>query len=125
MSIAFSVNCFARYMFIPRISHALAFKMLEQYLKNTQDLGLVLDPNYDIFKVDSYLDAYFARMYKHEIHDDPACSKSLAGFIIKFSDCPVLCISKFQTETALSTMEAEIFSLDSFCRELFPIINIT
>ena len=44
-------------MFIPNIPHELALKRLEQYLKNTQDRGLVLDPNSDIFKANAYPDA--------------------------------------------------------------------
>ena len=42
-----------------------------------------------------------------------------------FSDCPVLWVSKLQTETALSTMEAEINALAHCCRELIPILNMT
>ena len=32
-------------------------------------------------------------------------------------------MSKLQTETALSTIEAEIIALPHCCRELFPIMN--
>ena len=59
-------NFCARYIFIPKRSHELALKMLERYLKNTHECGIVLDPNYDIFKLDEYPDADFARMYGHE-----------------------------------------------------------
>ena len=64
-------------------------------------------------------------MYDNEIHDYPACAKSCTGFIIKFSDCPVLWISELQPETSLSTMKAEIIYLARCCLELFLIINIT
>ena len=37
---------------------------------------------------------------------------------------PVLWISKLQTETALSTMEAEIVALAHSCKELFPMMDI-
>ena len=52
-------------MFSPKRYHELALDSLAQYLKSTQDRGLVLDPNYDIFKVHAYLDADFAGMYYH------------------------------------------------------------
>ena len=42
-----------------------------------------------------------------------------------FADCPVMWVSKLQTETALSTMEAETNALAHCCRELFPIIDIS
>ena len=91
-------------MFIPKISHALEFNRLARYLKNNQDFGLVLDPNYDTFKVDAYPDPDFAGMYGHKKHYYPACAKIYTGFIIMFADCPILWISKLKTETALSTM---------------------
>ena len=50
--------------------------------------------------------------------------KSRTGFVITVSDCPVLWQSKLQTETALSTMEAEIVALAHSCRELFPIMDM-
>ena len=74
--IAFDFNLFAQYMFSPNIYHELALKRLSGYLKNTQDRGLVLDQNYDIFKVDAYPDSEFAGMYGHKNHDDMACAKS-------------------------------------------------
>jgi len=48
-----------------------------------------------------------------------------AGFVITFANCPVLWVSKLQTEAALSTMEADIIALAHSCRELFPIIDMT
>ena len=39
-----------------------------------------------MFKFDSYPDAYFAGMYGHENPTDPGRT----GYIITFSDCPVL-----------------------------------
>ena len=113
--IAFAVNCCARYMFCPNISHELAFKRSARYLKHTQDCDLVLDPNSGIFKVDAYPDADFAGLYGHKNTDDPACDKSCTGFIIMFSDYPVLWISKLQTETGLYTTEAETISLSQCC----------
>ena len=102
-------------MFSTKRYHELELKMLEVYLKNTQDHGLVFYPNSYFFKVDTYPDYDFAGMYGHENHHDTTCANSRPGFIITFSDCLVLWIYKFQTETALSTMEADIFALAHFC----------
>ena len=38
-----------------------------------------------------------------------------SGFVIVFAGVPVMWQSKLQTETALSTMEAEIIALGSCC----------
>ena len=37
---------------------------------------------------------------------------------------PCTLVIKMQTETSLSTLEAEIISLDHICCELFPIVDI-
>ena len=121
--IAYAVNCCARYMFCPCKSHEIALKRIGRYLKATRDKGLILDPCKEL-RIDSYPDADFAGMYGHEVITDPSCVKSRTGFIITVAHCPVLWVSKLQTETALSTMEAEIIALAHSCRELFPIINI-
>ena len=122
--ITFAVNCCARYMFCPKHSHELALKRIGRYLKQTPDRGMVMDPSSDVCKIDAYPDADFAGMFGHEDHTDPACAKSRTGFIITFADCPVFWQSKLQTETALSTMEAEIIALSACCRELFPIMDM-
>ena len=121
--IAYAVNCAARYMFSPRHSHELALKRIGRYLKATREKGLILNPSQD-FKINCYPDADFAGLYGYEQVTDPTCVKSRTGFVITVSDCPVLWQSKLQSETALSTMEAEIVALAHSCRELFPIMDM-
>ena len=122
--ITYAVNCCARYMFNPRHSHELALKRIGRYLKLTRDKGLILNPCRDDMNVDAYPDADFAGLYGHKEYDDPTCVKSRTGYVITFANCPILCQSKLQTETALSTMEAEIVALAHCCRELFPIMDM-
>ena len=78
----------------------------------------------DALQIDSYPDAGFAGLYGYEKTTDPASVKSRTGFIITVAESPVLWQSKLQTETALSTMEAEIVALAHSCRELFPVMDI-
>ena len=121
--IAYAVNCCARYMFNPRLSHEKALKRIGRYLKATRDKGMIIKPSGEL-KVDAYPDADFAGLYGHEKNNDPACAKSRSGFLIAVSDCPMVWVSKLQTETALSTMEAEINALAHCCRELFPVMDV-
>ncbi len=51
---------------------------------------MVMNVSNDVYKIDAYPDADFARKYGHENHTDPACAKSCTGFIITFADCPVI-----------------------------------
>jgi hypothetical protein len=122
--IAYAVNCCARYMFCPKHSHELALKRIGRYLKQTSERGMIMNPSTDICKIDAYPDADFAGMYGHEKPVDPSCVKSRTGFVITFADVPILWKSQLQTETALSTMEAEIIALSACCRDLFPIIDM-
>ncbi len=39
------------------------------------------------------------------------------------ANCPIMLQSKLQSETALSTIKAEIIALPHSCLELFPIID--
>lgn len=121
---AYAVNCAARYMFAPRASHEQALKRIGRYLKATRGKGMILKPSGDILKIDDYPDADFAGMYGHEKVTDPSCVKSRTGFVITVANCPVHWQSKLQSETALSTMEAEIIALAHSCRELFPIMDM-
>jgi hypothetical protein len=110
-------------MFNARLSHEEALERIGRYLKATRDKGLVLNPSRQL-NVDAYPDADFARLYGHEKVTNLACAKSCTGFLLTVSDCLMVWVSKLQTETALSTMEAEIISLAHCCRELFPVMDI-
>ena len=69
-------------------------------LKATQDKGLVFKPS-GILTVAAVLDADFAALYGHKKVTDPACAKSCTGFLIQVSDCPMVWVSKLQTEIRL------------------------
>ena len=121
--ITYAVNCCARYMFCPKHSHKLALKRIGRYLKNTASRGMIINPTKELV-IDAYPDADFAGMYGYEKPTDPACAKSCTGFVIVFAGMPVMWQSKLQTETALSTMEAEIIALAACMRELIPIMDM-
>ena len=112
-------------MFCPKPLHEMALKRLSQHLKHKKDHGLVLNPKYNLCKLNDYHDAVFDGMFGHENHTDPACLNILTGSVINFAYYPVLWVSKLQTETALLTTESKIIVLDHCCRELFTINEIT
>ena len=55
-------------------------------------------------KIDAHPDADFAGLWGSEDPQDPVSVRSRTGFVICVSDCPVLWVSKLQTE--ISKMEA-------------------
>ena len=75
---------------------------------------MILKPT-TLLNINAYPDADFAGLYGNNDNNDPVCVRSCTG--------PVFWSSKLQTETALSTMEAETIALASCCRELFPIMD--
>ena len=122
--IAFATHQCARYTFAPKQSHEDALKRIGRYLKGTLENGLILNPS-DELKIDCYPDANFAGLWNRDEKQDPHCVRSRTGYVICLSDCPVLWISKLQTEIALSTMEAEYVALSASCHDLFPLIDVT
>ena len=126
--ITYAVNCCARYMANPKLSHEKALKRIGRYLKLTRLRGTIIQPTFGdsrSLKIDCYPDADFAGLYGHERYDDPTCVKSRSGFVITINDAPLLAKSALQKIVAVSTMEAEILALAHSCQELFPLIDIT
>jgi hypothetical protein len=121
--LAYSVSQVARFMFNPKHSHEIAIKRIGRYLIGTKDKGMIIKPTSTI-DIDAYPDADFAGLYGYEDNHDPVCVRSRTGYVITVAGCPIYWSSKLQTETATSTMEAEIIALGSCCRELLPIIAL-
>jgi Reverse transcriptase (RNA-dependent DNA polymerase). len=121
--ITFAVHQCARFSHDPKQSHAVAIKRILRYLKGTRDKGMILSPN-DTLGVDCYVDADFAGLWGVEHDQDPVSVKSRTGYILLFMGCPLLWVSKMQTQIALSTMEAEYIALSSAMRELIAIREV-
>jgi len=48
------------------------------------------------------------------------CVRSWTGYVLIFANCPLLWISKLQTEIAVSTMKAEYIALSQSMCDLLP-----
>jgi hypothetical protein len=113
----------AQFMFNPKHSYEIAIKRIGHYLIGTKDKGMIIKPTLTI-GVDAYPDANFAGLYCYEDNNDPVCVCSCTGYVITVAGCPIYWSFKLQTETATSTMEAEIIALGSCCHDLLPIISL-
>jgi len=100
--------------------HADAIKRICRYLQATQDkrLDFTLSKEIDL---DCYVDADFAGLWNYENDQDPVCVKSRTGYVITLGGCPVIWVSKLQTEIALSTLEAEYIALSTPMKDLLAI----
>ena len=54
----------------------MALEHIGQYLKHTQDEGLVLKSNHDNLNIDCFVDADFDGLWPYEDKQDPSCMKS-------------------------------------------------
>ena len=95
-----------------------------QYLKQTQDGGLVLKPTHNDLHVDCFIDADFAGHWLYEDKQDPLCVKSCTGFAICITNCPIIWTSKLQPDIATSTMEAECNALSTTMKLVIPLLEL-
>ena len=118
--IAFAVHQCARFSHAPKASHEAAVIRICRYLKGTRKDGLILRPSKDL-QVICHVDADFCGLYGVEDPEDPICAKSRTGYVILIANCPLMWVSKLQTEHALSTQHSEYIALSTACRDLLPI----
>jgi hypothetical protein len=85
--------------------------------------GLEFTPS-KAMELDLYVDADFAGLWNYEPDQDPVCVKSRTGYVITLGGCPVIWVSKLQTEIALSTLEAEYIALSTAMRDLLPMRRV-
>ena len=117
--IQFAVHQCARFTHCPKKSHGEAVKRICRYLQGTREKGLIFNLNMEM-KLDCYVDADFAGLWRYKNDQDPVCVKSRTGYVITLAGCPCLWASKLQTEIALSTLEAEYIALSTAMRDLLP-----
>ena len=68
-----------------------------------------------------YAGADFAGLWGHEDPQDPICARSITGFVVTISNCPLLWVSKLQTWIALSNLHSEYVALYHSVRALLPL----
>ena len=121
--IQFAVHQCARFTYAPRKSHEEAVKHIIRYLQGTIEKGIAFDPQPSM-ELDCYVDADFAGLWKSEDDQDPVSVKSRTGYVLTLGGCPLLWVSRLQSEIALSTLEAEYIALSQAMRDLLPMRRI-
>ena len=122
--LVYSVHNAARFSADPKDIHSKAVKKIGFYLLGTKDKGLIMKPD-PSKSIKVFADADFCGLFDSETaHFDPVTAKSCTGYIIKFMGCPIIWASKLQTETALSTCEAEYISCSESLHAVIPIMNL-
>ena len=71
-------------------------KRICRYIQVTKDNGMVFNPSKKLV-VDCYAGADFVGLWGQEDPQDPICARSRTGFVVTFSNCPLVWVSKLQT----------------------------
>jgi hypothetical protein len=121
--ISMAVHQCARFNNDPKMSHERAIMHICRYLKDTSDRGVIYRPD-KTKGLECYVDADFAGGWNLADADSAENVLSRTGFVIMYAGCPVLWVSKLQTEIALSTTEAEYIALSQAMREVLPFMNL-
>ena len=76
------------------------------YIQVTKDNGLVFNLSKKLM-VDCYDDADFPGLWGHKNPQGSICARIITGFMVIFSNHPLLLVSKLQTEIAISKLYSE------------------
>jgi hypothetical protein len=123
--ISFAVSQVSRFTHHPKRSHSTAIKTIVRYLKRTEHQGTYLNQDFyknaDCLKLECFVDADFAGLYKQDPDESPSSAKSRTGYVIRLAGAPLIWKSKLQTEISLSTLESEYSALSQAMRQLIPL----
>ena len=96
---------------------------LGRYLLDTRKCGIIYKP--DRSKgLECYVDADFAGGWIQANASNAENVLSRTGYVIMYANCPILWVSRLQTEIALSTAEAEYITLLQALRDVIPYITL-
>ncbi len=108
--ISMVVHQTARFSNNPMLSHEKSIMRIGRYLLNMRKHGIIYKP--DKSKgLECYVDANFAGGWSQANAKNADNVLSQTGYSIMYANCPILWVSCFQTEIALSTAEAEYIAL--------------
>jgi len=96
---------------------------LGRYLLDTRKCGIIYKP--DRSKgLECYVDADFAGgwIQANALNAENVLSRT--GYVIMYTNCPILWVSRLQTEIALSTAEAEYIALSQALCDVIPLITL-
>jgi len=113
----------ARFSSDTRKEHGGALKWLGRYLKGTRDKGTIIRPNRKQ-ELEVYVDVNFAGDWLPDYGNGEDTARSRHGYIIQYSNCPILWKSQLQGEITLSSTELEYTGISYALRDAIPIMQL-
>ena len=123
LEIAMAVHQTARFSNKPMLCQKKAIMRLGHYLLDTRKRGMIykLDRSKGL---ECYADADFAGGWTQADAWNAENVLSHTGYVIMYASCPILWVSRLQTEIALSTAVAEVIALLQALRNVIPLITL-
>ncbi len=122
--IMYATHQIAKYSSDLREPHGEAILYLVQYLKKARDLGVCFKPQLDK-GFECYCDVDFSGNWNKSFADvNPSTSKSCSGWVEFYTSFPIIWASKLQSQTALSTTEAEYIAMSMALCNIIPIMDL-
>ena len=103
-----------------KASYYMAVKRICRYLQGTKDNDIVFNSSNKLV-ADFYADADSAVLWGHENPQYHICDTNRTGYVVAFTNCPILWVSKIHTDIYLSTIHSKYLALSSFARALLPL----
>eukprot|EP00957_Ditylum_brightwellii_P150949 11494150-Ditylum_brightwellii.AAC.1 len=105
--ITVAVHQCARFTHGTKRSHKKAILQIFKYLKGMKSEGLIIKLNMkEMLQVNCFADADFAGFFSVDDPQDVTSVRSRTSYVLTFAVCPILWVSKLQTEVAVSTLHA-------------------
>ena len=120
----FSVHQCARFSANPKMYDEQWVKRACKCLFGTTNKVLVMNPDQS-WAIECFADANFSGGYIQGNSEDSLSVLSCTGVFIMYECCPIVCVSKLQTEIMLSTTEKNNISISKVMRDLVPFISRT
>ena len=104
--------------------YELVVRKIVKYLLGTKRPRCNIQARYKSKDLEYYVDVDFAGGWQKVYKDNPENALSRTGYAIFYVKCPVIWISKLQTEIALSTAKSEYVTLSQAMRDIIPLIQL-
>ena len=105
------------------LSHKKSIMRIGQYLLNKPKRGIIYKPDKSKC-LECYVDPDFAGGWSQADTDNADNVLSQTGYILMYANCPILWVSRLQTEKALSTIEVEYITRSQALRDVIPLITL-
>ena len=121
--ISMAVHQCARFSQDPKLSHERAVKRIGRYLLGTKGRGIMFKPNRKK-GLECFVDADYAGGWSKADAQNPENVLSCTGYVIFYAECPIVFISRMQTEIALSTAESEYIACSMAMRDVISLMQL-